>query len=191
MMGNLGRAVALVVALSGLLAARTSHADPPAPRDESTAIALSTLGVLASGGLIAAAFAVPRGHNDLQGTLATAGLTSTLVTPSLGHWYAGSYLTTGLTLRLAGIAFGAVGISQLGICFDDSGCHANNEGAGTLLAIGGATYITGILWDLATARSAARRYNREHAPAMRAAITPTLARDGHATSYGLAIAGQF
>ena len=190
MMGNLGRAVAILL-FSLLATARTSHADPPAPKDESTAVAMSTLGVLASGGLIAAAFAVPRGHGDLQGALATAGVTSTLVTPSLGHWYAGSYLTTGLTLRLAGIAFGAAGVSQLGICFDDSGCHANNEGAGTLLAIGGATYITGILWDLATARSAARRYNREHAPAVRTAIAPTLAREGRVTSYGLALAGQF
>ena len=105
MMGNLGRVVALVVLSSWLLAAtaHTSRADPPAPKDESTAVAMSTLGVLASGGLIAAAFAVPRGHNELQGTLATAGVTSTLVTPSLGHWYAGSYLTTGLTLRLAGL----------------------------------------------------------------------------------------
>ena len=79
-------------------------------------------------------------------------------------------------------------IKFCGIDANEYGCDAQNNNA--LLAIGAIMYGSGMLYDIATAKDAARRYNGEHA-SPRAVIVPTAMRGASSTGYGLAVGGSF
>src|SRR5689334_15034508 len=91
------------------LATSVAHADDaPAQKDPVVATALSLGGTLASAGLIFGSHST--GAVEL-------GLYSSLVTPSLGEWYAGKYLTVGMGIRAASVGVMVAGIAR-GICID-------------------------------------------------------------------------
>ena len=180
----MSKLVALVVAAAALCSTTLAHADDgdEGPKDPSTALALSLGGTLASGALVAIGAAANNGD------IAAAGVLSSLVTPSLGEWYAGKPVTLGLGLRAASAIAFVAGADEAFKCFlADDTCHNNTTEAGILLFGGLAGYATGTIYDIATAKSSAREYNVHHLQ-----LAPTYMRtpSGNATM-GVGIAGTF
>lgn len=160
------RALAAFAAL--VLAAPVARAEER--KDESTAFALSATGTLISTVLLAQA-----AHTQSDGYFHAAAL-GLAIAPSLGHWYAGEYLSGGMVARAGGAALVVIG-SQIDGCED--ACDA-----GMALMMGGAaTFVAGVLWDVATAPKAARSWNKRH----EISITPSLTSDGG----GLSLGGSF
>jgi MFS family permease len=181
MVGMRGGAFALIglCAVAGTERAQPGNAPPPPPpvyappppppgypvpppasgpvageKSPGVALALSlggTVGCVALGGL-----ADTTGNDGL----ATAGGLCLWVAPSFGHWYAGTWWTTGMTLRTAALGGLVVGAALLfDECVNDEvGC---DEGISTAVLLGAAfTFIGGIVYDVATAPGAARKHNR-------------------------------
>jgi hypothetical protein len=120
------------------------------------------------------------------------------VGPSLGHIYVGRIWTTGLALRLGGLAVTAFGVGLFVTnrapctaewCFFPSA--ANTTGSiGLGLAFAGATTIlVGAIHDIWTARRDARDYNRAHG--VDATVAPVTIRAASSTAPGLALVGRF
>src|SRR5450755_4305006 len=76
-------------------------------KSRDTALAFSIGGSVASVGMFVAGVAGVETNHPQLGWVAIAG---SLVTPSLGEWYGGKYLTLGIALRVAGAATAGVGI---------------------------------------------------------------------------------
>jgi len=191
-----------LVATLALLAltASTVEAAPEAasaPKSESTALALSIGGEVASLVLIAApAFRIGgcsygpsnglRECDDLDAALpmvSVAGVVGTLVAPSLGHWYAGKPFTRGLKTRLLGVGIAAAGALLFADACLAEGCSRAAELPGQIvMAAGGVAYLVGTVDDLSSVRRAVRESNRRQL-----ALTPIPVRSGG----GLALVGQF
>lgn len=154
------------------------------PKSENTALALSLGGTAASAALVIA------GGQSNNGGMITAGLLSSLVTPSLGEWYSGTLVTPGMGIRAASAVATVVGFAQAMKCFDaDGDCHTPDS-AGVLLFGGLIGYAGGAIYDIATAPSAARRYNQRHGLQLTLAPTPLRTPSGQATM-GVGIGGTF
>jgi hypothetical protein len=176
-----------ITAAAALCTATVAHADPAdagdrGPKDPTTALELSLGGTAAS----AALFGIGLQANN--GTLIAAGLLSSVVTPSLGEWYAGKPLTAGMGIRAASAVVFVAGLSEALKCLDETDCTNNNTAAGALLLGGLAGYAGGTIYDIALAPSAARDFNREH----QIHLAPTYMRtpSGNATM-GVGIGGTF
>jgi hypothetical protein len=182
------RAAALLMILM-ILGTRVASADSTEPNSPDLALALSAGGTLVSLGLVVGGWhELDRTTvgSKLWTTTSAIGLESTLITPSLGPWYAGKFMTTGLALRLAGIAAG--GLAALNVCSSEN-CHSDRSAVLLLGGLGVLTYAAGVGWDIATVRATTREVNaRRHAPV----ITPSVltSPSGHA-AYGLGLGGSF
>jgi hypothetical protein len=112
----------------------------------------------------------------VQTAIGIVGIAGMVLGPSAGHWYVGEGVTTGLTLRVAGVA----GIAA--IAMGDP--HMNHLGVwivGGLASVG--VYEAGFIWDLVTLPRSVRRYNQQH----RLQLAPMA---GQGTT-GLSLAGTF
>ena len=175
------------------------------PRKRETARWLSLGGVIGSAaiagtGAVMTEYALSggRGYDQSYGPtrragegLMIAGAVTTLVTPSLGDWYAGEYLTTGVKLRAAGLGVGLVGVGvyfageskcqQFGdSCYGGSG--PNVSGASVAFAAGGALYLAGAIYDVVHAPTAADE---------RFQIVPAVIASAHGPTTGVGIGGRF
>jgi hypothetical protein len=160
---------------------------PYAPRpveadtvDPDTALGLSLGGTVASWAMLIV------GSKYDNAALGTTGALGTLLAPSFGHWYAHDGLTRGLGLRLLGLGAGAVGLSMaLDHLFDDSeSAHADDGTIAALMIAGIGLYAAGTIDDIATAPSAAHRYNARFEVM---GVVPTMSQHGG----GFALAGRF
>jgi hypothetical protein len=147
-----------------------------------TALTLSLVPTLAGFVLLAAGSSPERATtNDW---LVGSGLGLMFVGPSFGHAYARDLGSTGLALRLSGAA--VIGACALVIA---TSSNTNNPGAliGAIGLCGGgaAATLIGIVTDIATAPSAARRYNRRHGFDVDTTLTPMQTRSGLAPGAGL------
>jgi hypothetical protein len=183
------------LALAATLAAASAPAlanpsEPTSPatdgKDPTTALTLSLGGTLVSAGMMG--YALHRlasrtdSYNDSTGvTIFDIGLFSTLITPSLGQFYAGNYLSTGLVIRGAGAAVAAVGAVQAIGCVDSS--TSCNDGK-VALAIGAGVVAVGAIWDIVDAPRAANRWNLKHVQLAPVSV-------GTGSSVGLGVSGQF
>lgn len=171
--------------VASVAATSVAHADDGdgGPKNPDTAMELSLGGTLAS----AAIFTV--GISSNNGGLAMAGLASSLVTPSLGEWYAGKPLTAGMGIRVASAAAEIAGLAEAFKCIDaEDTCSSNSNAAGFLIVGGLLGYAAGTIYDIADAPSTAREYNHAHAWH----VTPTVMRtpSGNA-QMGVGIGGSF
>ena len=179
-----------------LFATSTADADspatPPAPgsgsatmpspedsaKDPDTALGLS-LGMTAGGlGLMLLGGKL---HEPIS---LVTGAAVFLVGPTIGHSYAGDTLNAGLGVRGVGAVAGVVGLRLMVDCpqLHDFPCPGTRGDIGTALLIGGGLlYFGGSLYEIDTASSAARRYNREHG--FKATVVPT--------TNGVALVGRF
>lgn len=120
--------------------------------------------------------------------LFSGALLASTLTPSLGHWYAGEFLTTGMALRGVGGLLVIAGVAQALSCFE--GCSDGAGAAGGLILAGAGSYVGGTIYDVATAGAAARRYNRSHGAQM--AVAPTMIpAGGGAMAMGMGVSGSF
>ena len=186
----------LAAAAAVLTVATAAHAQAPGqtlasvppdvgPKDPDTALLLSLGGTMASHALVLA------GLVSDNGDLILGGLATSLVTPSLGQWYAGKPLTAGMGIRAASALVTIAGVAQSLECLDFEGsetsCHGGDS-AGLLIAGGLIGYATGTIYDVATAPRAAREYNHRHA----VTVQPSLLRTpSGGTSVGVGIGGTF
>lgn len=181
----MSKLVACSVLVAILCTAHVARADDTdqGPKDPNTALGLSLGGTAASVALTIA------GASANNSGLVTAGLLSSIVTPSFGEWYAGKPLTVGLGLRAASAVALVAGANEAFKCFGETGsCSNDNNAAGVLLLGGLVGYATGTIYDIATAPRAAREFNAEH----QVHVTPTYLRSpsGSATM-GVGIGGTF
>lgn len=164
-----------------------AHADDgaPTPKSETTAFELSLGGTAASAALVIA------GADLHNGDVVLFGLASSLVTPSLGQWYSGQPLTTGMAVRTASGIATVVGLAGVLSCSNEFSDTPKSCGDGpALLLLGGlAGYAGGTIYDIATAGRAAREYNDSH---FRVRVSPTVMRtpSGNSTM-GVGIGGAF
>ena len=139
---------------------------PPAPadgdRDEDTAVALAVSGTLASWTTLLVAANTGHGQN----AVAPLAAVSTLLAPSLGHWYAGTPFTGWLGLRAAVVAGGFYLASRC-----DVECDFTQVGYVAL-----ALYAIGTLGDIATAPADVRRHNEERRMLRDLAVVPMIQR---------------
>ena len=118
--------------------------------------------------------------------LGLLGLGGLMIGPSMGHFYAGEW---GHALGMSALRTVAAGVFLVGVVAavteEDSDLgpqpHSN---AGTLLVLGGLTYVAATLYDLYDARHAARRENTARSVALMPTVGP---HDG----MGVALAGRF
>jgi hypothetical protein len=169
------------VALLVLLHAVTPAIASPLPdvtaehdaRDPYAATALAVVGSLIP-------FAIASEGED---RFVLSGLLVGLVTPSLGQFYAGHYLTYGMAARAAGAAL-LVGFAETyQPCIGLGTCH---EGTGWMAPIGLLAYLGGTIYDLGTAPAEARRWNQRHL-----SMSPTALPSTSGPAMGVAIGGAF
>ena len=161
--------------------ARASRADDsPDSKNPSVALGLSITGTV-----IGAAMMVPSGDKFSASSAIGAGFLT--IGPSFGQWYSGRILTPGLGVRALGvIAAGAGFATDFFGCQDSSGSCPDHDKGVALIAIGGALVIGGAIWDIATAPSSAREWNRDHA-----SLTVTAISSPSGVAPGLAVVGSF
>ncbi|CAN5920256.1 hypothetical protein BH11MYX3_BH11MYX3_08370 [soil metagenome] len=182
---------ALTLVLAATLAAvpGVAHAKP---RKLNTAYALSGVGTGASLALIAGAFLLPSHSGDINLPMLYSGLATSVVTPSLGNWYAGNWLTVGMGIRVvAGGLATYVAITQrdevqCGGAMPDFCRRLSNTGV-TLLGIAGIVYVGGAAYDFKTLQGDVDTYNAKH-PFQWA---PTVAPSPSGTGAVLGIGGVF
>jgi hypothetical protein len=172
-------------------AAPPSPPPPPAvmrgePLSENVALALSLGGTAVSWGLLLGAEGLSNDHDTAE-VLGTIGFVGTLVAPSFGHWYAGSYLTRGMGLRALGtLAIGAGLASFYEDVLDtwDGSDDHSADSAGWLILVGGGLLIGGTIDDIVTAPRKVRKRNQQmFSVGVAPVVTPRTA--------GLALSGTF
>lgn len=173
--------VTVMVVCALALPTRFASAETPAPKNRTTALALSLGGTLVSLGLTAA------GAGSQDGVLLATGLVSSLVTPSAGEIYAGELFTAGMGIRLLSAGVGYVGVGVALRCFlVTRPCEKHDGLAVSLITAGAAGYVSGIVYDIATAGAAVDRHNRRIELQL-APIIPTPAN----RAAGLSLRGSF
>jgi len=128
-----------------------------------TALALSA-GVFA-GGVLALVLATKTQSAEQVTTLALAGLAGIAIGPTLGHAYAGDTWNTGLQIRLASVAVGAVGVVVIAkSCPPFGSCPDPGSGdLGAAMVLGGMIGLAvGTVYEIVDARGAATRANHRH-----------------------------
>lgn len=174
-------------ALAATLFTSLAHADDGSSpsdgaRSEHTALALSLGGTAASIAVTAVGFSTDN-H-----ALGVVGLGSTLLTPSLGEWYAGKPLTIGMGIRAASTVAFLAGVA--GTCTDVP-CENHFDSAASYLMVGGlAGMAGGALYDIVTAKAAAREYNAKHGYTLTVAPTAVRTANGQSTM-AIGISGTF
>jgi len=180
-----------LVILLVLAVAAPAHAD--GPKSEQTAQLAAGLGTGVSGGLILAGFLAGDSSYPYNKPLMYTGLASALITPSLGQFYAGEYITLGMAARVLGVGLGTYGLThytQVTPC--DSGvatdtCRHLDAGAIPFLGLAAIAFVGGMAYDVADASSAVQRWNEHHGFMVAPTVVP--ATDGPAP--GLSFVGQW
>lgn len=167
------------------LTARLAAAEPDPPDDKSPAAAFG----LSAGGTMLSLATTAAGIQTRNGALTVVGALSSLVTPSLGEFYAGKKgVTAGMGLRLIGGGVAVLGLAEALTCWGSGSCERDRDLAGALLIAGGVSYASGIVLDIALAGSAADAHNRQHALHIAPVVSRTAASG---QTVGLGVTGSF
>lgn len=153
--------VALVLVV--LLACGVAHAE----KKRTIAQALSGVGAGVSSALVLASFFTGDPRNTVSAPLLYTGLGTSLITPSLGEWYAGEYLTLGMGVRAVAVGVAVFAITEeqrYTTCdFDNTmQCKSFGETGVVLLGLAAIGYIGGVAYDVMDAGPAVDRFNRKH-----------------------------
>jgi hypothetical protein len=185
-MRSLVVALALVCSIGSAEAGRKSR---------QTAKILSGSGAGVAGAVTLAGFlTTPEGEPFNQPVLFT-GLGLLFVTPSLGEFYAGQYLTYGMAVRAGatGLAILALETQTRAVRCDEVGastaldCEVFTREAYPLLGIAAIAFIGGVWYDALDADDAADRFNAKHG----FTVTPTMMSGPPGSVPGLMISGTF
>lgn len=169
--------IAFVVALTG-----SAHAE----KRREVATYLSAGGAIASSVLVTTSFFTGPAHGELNEPLFYTGVGTSVVTPSIGEWYVGQWLTWGMAIRAAAAAFAitAIATQQESVACDVPTTPGEkcSELSGPGIALAGAAaiaYIGGVAYDVITANDIVDNYNSAHFMVMPAVMaTPQGAAPG-------------
>ena len=182
------RRVPLVV----MLVCSAAHAEP---KNHKTAQWLSGGGVAVSSALVVGGFAFAGRGETFNMPLLWSGIATSVVSPSLGEWYAGEWVTIGMAVRVtgAGIASFAIAHQQYDtVCLDSTSaapktCRVFNGTGIVLLGLAAIAFVGGAAYDVADAPEAVDRYNAHHG----FAVTPMPMAGPQGLVPGVSIAGYF
>ena len=168
-MATMKRAATLLLLLA---LSAPAHAD----KQRETALYLSVGGTIVSSGLVLGSFLTSGADATVNEPLFYTGLGTSIVTPSLGQYYAGQYLSWGMGIRAAAAGFAIIALAAgqehvacIGAQAGQTNC-TELTGTGIALAgLAGIAYIGGAALDVMDAPDAADRYNQAHMM-----ITPTV-----------------
>lgn len=155
---------AAAVAVVGLLAGSAS-ADV---KRRKTATTLSAVGTGVSSGLVMSSFLIHGDKEDVSRPLLISGLATSIVTPSLGEFYAHQWLTIGMGVRTGAAAFAVLGATRTEHirCVNgppgDSSCLSITRSGIAYLGIAAIAYIGGAAYDVATAGDAVDRHDHPY-----------------------------
>ncbi len=174
--------------------AGVAHADDTKPKSEQTAQIMAGVGTGVSGGLILAGFLAGDSSYPFNRPLMYIGLASAMITPSLGQFYAGEYITIGMAARAVGVGIATYGLTHYtqsvacdpGHAANDT-CRHLDSGAIPFLGLAAIAFVGGMAYDVADASSAVQRWNDHHGFMVAPTVVP--ATDGPAP--GLSVVGQF
>src|SRR5690348_16331954 len=93
--------------LAAILPCAVAHAD----KSRTTAEALSGVGVGVSSALVLTSFLTGDTYHPVNEPMLYVGLASSIVTPSLGEWYAGEWLTPGMAVRVAAVGLATFAVA--------------------------------------------------------------------------------
>ncbi|MGE0551453.1 MAG: hypothetical protein AB7O24_15285 [Kofleriaceae bacterium] len=187
------RIISIVVALTLVVWAVPARAD--GERSPTTAKVLSGVGTGVSSAVVISSFLFAgRYGNSYNEPLLFTGLGTSVITPSLGQWYAGEWFTIGMGVRL-----GAAGLATFAVVAksDDVRCNTSEQykeckslsgTAVALLGIAAIAYVGGAAYDVMTAQEAVENYNKRKRGL---AIAPTVIPTNHTPAPGLVLAGEF
>lgn len=175
----------IVAALTGTAAAEKSLR---------TARIASGVGTGASSVLFVSAFFVGEKNGDVNMPMLYAGLGSGVITPSLGDFYAGKYLTLGMGLRVAAGLIAAYGVTQY-----DQEVRCNNtvefetcknlgQNAYLFVGLAGIIFVGGAAYDIQQLPDVIDEANGKPSVAFAPTVLPTSSGD---SAFGLAAIGTF
>ncbi len=178
--------LALVCALAGAASAE---------KKLRTAYVASGVGTGVSSALFVSAFFVGEKNGDVNMPLLYAGLGSGVITPSLGEFYVGKYLTVGMGIRVAAgllATYGVVAHDQEVRCSNTvefQTCRNLGQNAYLLVGLAGIMFVGGAAWDIQALPDHVEEYNTRGSTF---ALSPTLLPTGSGDSaFGLAAMGTF
>lgn len=186
------RTLALCVVLA--TASATAHAEA-GPKDRKLARILSGTAASVSGGVVLTGFMLARDGDAFNTPVLYTGLGMLMVTPSLGEFYAGQYLTWGMGVRAVATGFALYTLENYTYavrCPAASGlegfdCTNLEEAAYPLLGIAAIAFIGGVWYDVLDAGDAVDRYNKRNG----FTVAPTALRGPTALAPGLVLSTTF
>ncbi len=175
-----------------LLLSATAHAGP---KDPKLAKVLSGTAAAVSGAVVISGFVFAKDAAPFNYPVLYTGVGLLAVTPSLGQFYSGQYLTIGMGVRAAGAGIAIYTLenfTRLAKCpsapsSDPPECEILEENAYPLLGIAAITFIGGVWYDVLDAGDAANRYNTKHG----FAIVPTVVPGPQGPTPGVLVGGTF
>ncbi len=177
------RALALLLILS-----TTAHAE----KSKKTAQALSVGGASVAGAVVLTGFMIaPKGH-PFEPAVTYTGLGLSVITPSLGEFYAGEWFTPGLAVRVGavGLATYALGRQVTATCdnatMSGQTCKQLEPNSVALLGVAAIAFVGGVWYDTLDAGDAVDRYNARHAQA-----APTILPTPSGPAPGVMLVGYF
>lgn len=178
--------LAIIAAASGTAAAEKSLR---------TARIASGVGTGASSILFVSAFFVGEKNGDVNMPLLYAGLGSGVITPSLGEFYVGKYLTVGMGLRVAAgliATYGVLAYDQEVRCSNTvefQTCKNLGQNAYLLVGLAGIIFVGGAAWDIQALPDHVDEHNKTGGGfALAPTLLPTSSGD---SAFGLAAMGTF
>ena len=182
----------VVVTLCLLVLCATANAGP---KDPKTAKLLSAVGASVSGAVVVAGFVSAPDSKRINPPVMYTGIGMLFVTPSLGEFYAGQYLTIGMGVRALAAGFAVYTLetqTKLATCddalsSDEPPCEIFKESAYPLLGIAAIAFVGGVWYDTLDAGDAAERYNRKHG----FTVVPSVQPGPHGPAPGLVLSGWF
>jgi hypothetical protein len=168
----------------------TAHAE----KDRKTAVVLSAASAGVSGAVVIAGFVTAPNAERINPPVMYTGLGLLFVTPSLGEFYAGEYITLGMGVRALATGLAVYTLdSQTKLATCDNApnssapkCEVFTEHAYPLLGVAAIAFVGGVWYDVLDASDAVDRYNR----ARGLSVTPAVATPS-GLAPGLSLAGSF
>lgn len=180
-----------VLAAAGL-ASPGAHAE--GRKSEQTAQIMAGVGTGVSSALILAGFLAGDSSQPFNKPLMYTGLAGAAITPSLGQFYAGEYVTIGMAARVVGAGLATYGLThytKITACDDAhvSGtmCKSIDSGAYPLLGLAAIAFVGGMAYDVGDAGPAVQRWNQRHG----FQIAPSIVPGPYGPAAGLTVIGQF
>ena len=178
-----------------LVAAAPAHADEAKPKSEQTAQILAGVGTGVSSALILAGFLGGDSSYPFNRPLMYTGLATAMVTPSLGQFYSGEYVTIGMGVRVVAVGFATYGLTHYTHTTQCDGARTSNEptcktlssGAIPFLGIAALAFVGGMAYDVADASDSVKRWNEHHG----FMVAPTVLPGTNGPAPGLSFVGQF